>query len=81
MRYNISTKQEDLPIRDLWCAVIQQAYEDTRIMNKKFQCESRNKQYNMDYDSAIQFFKSDFFERLCECLSLDHKSIKAKALT
>jgi hypothetical protein len=81
MRYNISTKQEDLPIRDLWCAVIQQAYEDTKLIDKRFQCESRNKQNQMDHDSAIQFFKSDFFERLCECLSLDSNSIKSKALT
>jgi hypothetical protein len=81
MRYNISTKQEDLPIRDLWCAVIQQAYEDTKLLDKKYKYEPRNQQNQLDYDSAIQFFKSAFFDTLCECLSLDSKGIRKQALT
>ena len=71
---------DELIIRELWCAVIEQAWEDLKLADKKLKCPSRNAENQLHYDDAIRFFKSQDFITICECLKIEAEAIKTQAL-
>ena len=73
--------EDDLIVREIWCAVIEQAWEDvSRLENKNLKCPSRNAENLLHYEDAIRFFKSKDFETICECLKIEAEAIKTQAL-
>ena len=73
--------EDDLVIRTLWCAVIDQAWEDLKLAEKKLKCPSRNAENTLHYEDAIRFFKSQDFKTICECLNIEPEPIITKALS
>ena len=73
--------EDDLVIRTLWCAVIDQAWEDLKLSEKKLKCPSRNAENTLHYEDAIRFFKSQDFKTICECLNIEPEPIITKALS
>jgi hypothetical protein len=84
MEYHFTAQKykdfDTLPIRALWCAVIDQAYEDATSISK-YKCSSRNNQREMDAGTAIAWIKSNDFTLVCECLNIDPEPIRVKALS
>ena len=71
---------DDLVIRELWCAVIEQAYMDSKLIDKKLKCPSKQAEALLQYEDAIRFFKSQDFVTICECLKIEHEPIKTEVL-
>lgn len=71
---------DDLVIRELWCAVIEQAFMDSKLIDKKLKCPSKQAEALLQYEDAIRFFKSQDFVTICECLKIEHEPIKTEVL-
>lgn len=71
---------DDLVIRELWCAVIEQAYMDSKLIDKQLKCPSKQAEALLQYEDAIRFFKSQDFVTICECLKIEHEPIKTEVL-
>lgn len=69
---------DDLIIRELWCAVIEQAWMDSKLVDKKLKCPSKQAEAQLHYEDAIRFFKSEDFVTICECLNIEHEPIKTE---
>jgi len=69
---------DDLVIRELWCAVIEQAYMDSKLIDKQLKCPSKQAEALLQYEDSIRFFKSQDFITICECLKIEHEPIKTE---
>lgn len=69
---------DDLVIRELWCAVIEQAFMDSKLVDKQLKCPSKQAEALLNYEDAIRFFKSEDFVTICECLQIEHEPIKTE---
>lgn len=72
--------EDPLIIRELWCAVIEQAFMDSKLSDKQLKCNSKQAEALLQYEDAIRFFKSNDFVTICECLKIEHEPIKIAVL-
>ena len=66
--------------RAIGCAIIGQAYEDMHNAHV-YTNPSREAQKVLDQQSALEFFRGQWFVAICEACNLDAEKIKRKALT
>lgn len=64
--------------REVACKMIEQAMEDVHS-NKNFKSRNLNAVQEMNRSSAITFFRSKFFEFMCDALQLDASAIRFRA--
>jgi len=64
--------------REVACKMIEQAMEDVHS-NKKFKSKSLNDLQEVYRSSAITFFRSKFFEFMCDALQLNADAIRFRA--
>lgn len=64
--------------REVACAMIKQAMDDIHSC-KTFQSRNLNDIQEMNRSSAITFFRSKFFEFMCDALQLNADAIRFRA--
>jgi hypothetical protein len=71
-------ERESLPLRELFCAFIEQAEQDLRIKTN-YKANAINEINRLHRKSAKAFFESPAYFGICNLLNLPAKKIRARA--